>query len=46
MNPCFWMIRPPRAADGPVGPELWTRLATRLAALALLFLATSILAAH
>lgn len=46
MNPCFWLIRPPRAADGPVGREVWARLAARLVALALLFLLASILAAR
>jgi len=44
MNPCFWLIRPPRAADGPIGPELWARLAGRLALLAAIYLAASLLA--
>lgn len=46
MSPCFWLIRPPRAADGPVPPELWARLAGRLLLLAALFLAASLLAAR
>jgi hypothetical protein len=44
MNPGFWLIRPPRAADGPVAPELWARLALRLAALGAIYLAATLLA--
>ena len=46
MNLCFWLIRPPRAADGPIGPELWARLARSLFLLAAMFLAASLLAAQ
>lgn len=46
MNPCFWLIRPPRAADGPIEPGLWGRLAARLLLLAALFLAAMLLSAR
>jgi hypothetical protein len=46
MNPCFWLIRPPRAADGPIGGELWARLAGRLLLLVALYLAAMLLARH
>jgi hypothetical protein len=45
MSPCFWLIRPPRAADGPVPPAFWARLAGRVLLLAALFLAASFLSA-
>lgn len=35
MHPCFWSIRPPTAADGPLPPRLWRRLAFSVTALAL-----------
>lgn len=37
MHPCFWLIRPPTAADGPLPPGLWRRLATSVTGLALYF---------
>lgn len=44
MNPGFWLICPPRAADGPIGPKVWARLAARLLLLAILFSTATILA--
>lgn len=45
MHPCFWMIRPPTAADGPVPARLWRRLAAALSGLALYFMLAVLLAA-
>ncbi len=45
MHPCFWMIRPPTAADGPVPPRLWRRLAACVSGLALYFVLALLLAA-
>jgi hypothetical protein len=44
MHPCFWDIRPPRAADGPVPPRLWRRLAFSVSALLMLLVAMQLLA--
>jgi hypothetical protein len=35
VHPCFWSIRPPVAADGPLPPSLWRRLAFSVTGLAL-----------
>lgn len=45
MHPCFWMIRPPTAADGPLPPRLWRRLAISVSGLAVYFLLALLLAA-
>lgn len=46
MNPCFWLIRPPRAADGPVPAALWQRLGRTLLLLLAIYLAAMVLAAR
>lgn len=45
VHPCFWMIRPPTAADGPLPPRLWRRLAVCVSSLALYFMLAMLLAA-
>ncbi|MCS6876913.1 MAG: hypothetical protein N2038_00050 [Geminicoccaceae bacterium] len=45
MNPSFFLIRPPRAADGPVPRVLWLRLARATGGLLLFYLAATLLAA-
>ena len=38
MHPCFWIIRPPRAADGPLPGRLWRRLAVSASLLLAIYL--------
>jgi hypothetical protein len=45
MNPCFFLIRPPRAADGPLPPALWHRLGRVLLTLLAIYVAAMVLAA-
>lgn len=45
MSPCFWMICPPRALDGPMPPSLLARLGRTLAALLAIYLLAMVLAA-
>lgn len=45
MNPCFFLIRPPRALDGPLPPSLLPRLGRTLAALLAIYLLAMLLAA-
>lgn len=45
MNPCFFLIRPPRALDGPLPPGLLLRLGRTLSALLAIYLLAMVLAA-